>query len=85
MSICQTCGKEFRDIHSTKMCLKCKEYIEFKNNSSDLIEKIDYVQKTYNLNFDQATNIVKLYILDDLLYKIYDSIDDVRNSISNLY
>lgn len=85
MSICQTCGKEFHDRYSSKTCSRCREYIQFKNDLSYLIEKIDYAQKTYNLNFEQATDAVKLYILEDSLYKIYDSIDDVRNSISNLY
>jgi len=85
MSICQTCGKEFHDRYSSEACFRCREYIQFKNDLSCLMEKIDYAQKTYNLNFEQATDTIKLYILEDSLYKIYDSIDDVKNSISNLY
>lgn len=75
MSICSVCGSSFYESGERPhmKCEYCRENPVLAKGVKKIIEDINYVQKKYNMDFNQALNIVKLHYINDNLDTIgYD-------------
>lgn len=88
MGVCRSCCKELTYSNTSKylkdVCISCNNKEKFKKDICNIIEKVKYIQETYELTYDDAIQTMKLYILEDGLCDISSNTDSIASAVSSL-
>jgi len=63
MSICNICGSSFYESAGERLhmrCESCRENPGFAEEVKEIINEVGYVQKKYDLDFNEALEVVKV-------------------------
>lgn len=80
MSICKICGCSFYDSGTREhiWCESCRSNSSLAEGIKKIMNEVEYVQKKYNVDAEQALDIIKLYSIRDALDSIYSAINNIN-------
>lgn len=88
MAVCEICGEKLTygntNKYSKELCITCSNKEQFKKDIDYIMDKIKYIQNTYGLTYNEAIGTMKLYLLEDNLYKIASNADSIASAVAAL-
>lgn len=80
MSLCEICGSNFYEsgVTSHTRCELCIENKNLAEGVKKIMSEVDYIQKKYCLNFNDALEVVKVHAIIDKLNSMCYSMDHIQ-------